>query len=91
MGKITLFVGATSVVFLMGCATSRVEYRYLDLPEPPVIARPALETQKLVPGDTPRTVIQAHREDILNLQSWGLQLEAALNAFRKRVDAAALP
>lgn len=78
----------TFIIFLLltllsGCAT-QVEYRYLELPEPAVIARPELATQNLKPGDTPATVLQAHREDILNLQSWGKQLELLIDGYRKK-------
>lgn len=80
-------VWATIVIFLLlmlmvGCAT-KVEYRYIDLPEPAVVARPDLKTQNLKAGDPPATVIQAHREDVLNLQSWGKQLESLLDGYRK--------
>jgi hypothetical protein len=32
----------------------------------------------------PGTVIQLHRETIKRLQAWGLELEAALEAYRKK-------
>lgn len=74
---------ALILLILSGCAHTQVEYRYVDLPEPPVIARPDLKTQSLRPGDAPADVIQAHRSDIVSLQSWGRQLEAALNGYRR--------
>jgi hypothetical protein len=68
---------------MAGCATApQIEYRYLKWPEPPVITRPELEVLKLKSGDTPATVIQAHRQDILSLQKWGLELEGALTVYR---------
>ena len=72
----------TSVLFLAGCGTP---IKYIEVPpkEPPFIARPALETDYLKPGDDAGTVIQAHRLTIKRLQQWGLELEAALNAYRK--------
>lgn len=76
-------LGLCLAIALTGCATKpEIEYRYLKAPTPPVIARPELEVLKLKSGDTPAAVIQAHRLDILSLQRWGLELEAALNAYR---------
>ena len=68
-------------LLLTGCATTQ----YVAAPtiEPPVIARPELDVDYLKPGDDAGTVIQAHRLTIKKLQSWGLQLEAALDAYRK--------
>jgi hypothetical protein len=75
---------------MAGCATApQIEYRYLKVPEPPVITRPELEVVKLQPGATAATVIQAHRQDILSLQKWGLELEGALNAYRAAPAASA--
>lgn len=85
MGYHELVGSCLVALALTGCAHTQVEYRYVDLPEPPVIARPDLKTQTLKAGDSPATVVQAHREDVLNLQSWGKQLEAALDGFRKKV------
>ena len=83
MGRHQLIGLVLAIAALTGCATEpRVEYRYLKAPEPPVITRPELEVLKLKSGDSPATVIQAHRVDITNLQKWGLQLEAALSAYR---------
>lgn len=70
--------------FLTGCATTRVEYRTADIPEPPVITRPALPTDGLTAGQDAGTVLQLHRETIKVLQSWGKELEEALNAYRKK-------
>ena len=76
-------IGLGLAIALTGCASvPPPEIRYLKTPPPPVIARPDLEVLKLKSGDTPAAVIQAHRLDILSLQKWGLELEAALNAYR---------
>ena len=65
----------------MGCAT-KVEYVKVPPQEPPVITRPALDTDYLKATDDAGTVIQAHRLTIKKLQGWGLELEAALDAYR---------
>ena len=82
MAKVTLFL----CLLLAGCATTKVEYRYLDVPEPPVINRPELPALSATKDMDPGTVIQLHRETIKLLQAWGLELEAALNAYRKKKD-----
>ena len=70
------------VAFLMGCTTVKTEYVKVPPQEPPVITRPALDTDYLKATDDAGTVIQAHRLTIKKLQGWGLELEAALDAYR---------
>ena len=78
-------IGLISPVLLAGCATNpQIEYRVADIPEPPVINRPDLPVLAATPDMTPGQVIQLHRETIKVLESWGLQLEAALDAYRKK-------
>jgi hypothetical protein len=68
---------------LAGCATTtKTEYIKVPPAEPPVITRPDLDTDYIKSGDDAGTVIQAHRLTIKKLQQWGLELEAALNAYR---------
>ena len=71
-------------LLLAGCSTTKVEYRYLEVPEPPIIERPLLETEDLNKGDNPGVVIEAHRRAILRLQAYAMELEAALNAYRRK-------
>lgn len=68
-------------IALVGCACDPI---YVKVPpkEPPVIERPALATDNIKPDDDDGTVIQLHRITIKTLQKWGLELEAALDAYR---------
>ena len=79
MAKVTLLL----CTLLVGCA-SAPELRVADWPEPPVVDRPELPVLSLTPDMDAGTVIQLHRETIKRLQAWGLELEAALNAYRKK-------
>lgn len=82
MAKIIAIFAA---VLLAGCATkTRVEFVPVPPAEPPVIERPALEIERLKAGDEPNIVIQAHRITIKQLMKWGLELEAALDAYRSK-------
>ena len=71
---------------LAGCACFKpqIEYRTADVPEPPAIKRPDLEVLTINSDMDPGAVIQAHRTTIINLKSWGLELEKALDAYRKK-------
>ena len=70
---------------LAGCATkTQIEYVQIPPKQPPIIERPLLETERLKPGDDPGIVIQAHRLAIKQLQKWGLELEASLDAYRTK-------
>ena len=71
-----------SILLLSGCATKTI---YVEVPpkEPPLITRPQLDTDYLKQGSTPGDVIQAHRLTIKKLQQWGMELETALDAYRK--------
>lgn len=70
-----------------GCATTpQIEYRVAQIPEPPVVNRPELPVLKVTKDMDPGTILQLHRETIKVLQSWGLELEAALNAYRTKKD-----
>lgn len=69
-------------LLLTGCAHKET-IRVSDWPEPPVINRPELPVLKIEKDMDPGTVIQLHRETIKVLQLWGLELEAALEAYRK--------
>ena len=75
------------VLFLSGCACKpQIEYRVSDIPEPPVITRPVLDVLDINTTMDPGTVLQLHRSTILKLKSWGLELETALDAYRKPKD-----
>lgn len=65
------------------CATKTV-YVPVAAQEPPVIVRPELETDSLKPGDEPVVVLNALRITIKKLQQYALELETALNAYRKK-------
>lgn len=67
-----------------GCATPPPQPRVADWPEPPVLNRPELPVLAITKDMDPGTVLQLHRETIKRLQAWGLELEAALNAYRKK-------
>lgn len=74
------------ILLLAGCTTvSQPDIKYVqaDVPEPPEINRPELPVLSITKDMDPGTIIQLHRETILRLKSWGLELEAALNAYRK--------
>lgn len=76
-----------AVLFLAACAHQpQIEYRTAPVPEPPTINRPELPVLQVTKDMDPGTVIQLHRETIKVLQAWGLELEAALNAYRKPKD-----
>lgn len=75
------------ILLLTGCATTQIEYRVADIPEPPVIVRPELPVLNTKPGDDAGTVLQLHRETIKLLQGYAKELEAALNAYRKPKEA----
>lgn len=75
-------------LLLVGCAhtETKVEYIIVKPPQPPVINRPPLPVLAITKDMDPGTIIQLHRETIKVLQAWGLELEAALNAYRKPKD-----
>ena len=70
-------------LFLVGCATTEVKTVIVDPPQPPVINRPELPVLTITKDMDAGTILQLHRETIKVLQAWGLELEAALNAYRK--------
>lgn len=70
------------VVLLAGCTTT--EYIQVEPPQPPIIVRPELETDNLKPGDGPDKVISAFRVTIKRLQQYAMELETALEAYRKK-------
>jgi len=73
-----------AALVLTGCASkTTTEYRVLDVPEPPVIARPELDVLSINSSMDAGTIIQLHRQTIIRLKAWGLELEQALNAYRK--------
>lgn len=73
-------------LLLSGCSLFQPRIEYVQIPPkaPPIIERPMLETDRIKPGDDAGTVIQAHRLAIIQLQKWGLELEAALDAYRPK-------
>jgi hypothetical protein len=78
---------AIILLVISGCACKpKIEYRVADIPEPPVITRPALDVLEINNIMDPGTIIQLHRSTILKLKSWGLELETALDAYRKPKD-----
>ena len=78
---------ALILLVISGCACKpQIEYRVSDIKEPPVIARPNLDVLDINTSMDPGTVIQLHRSTILKLKSWGLELETALDAYRKPKD-----
>jgi hypothetical protein len=80
---LALILGIALIV-LSGCATTAPEIRYAEIPQPPVIERPRLDTEDLNSSMDPGTVIQLHRSTIIKLKAWGLELEKALDAYRKK-------
>lgn len=78
------FCALLVVLALTGCAHTKPEVRVADWPEPPVLNRPELPVLDITKDMDPGTIIQLHRETIKRLQAWGLELEAALNAYRKK-------
>jgi hypothetical protein len=92
MGKViqpylwVIFVALMLLVMLelVGCTTTKIEYVKVPPAEPPVITRPLLDTDYLKSTDDAGTVLQAHRLVIKKLQGWGLELEAALDAYRTK-------
>lgn len=79
----TAMVIAAALWLLSGCVTMP-EIRYTKVPEPPVIERPVLDTDGLNSDMDAGTVIQLHRQTIIKLKAWGLELEKALDAYRKK-------
>lgn len=73
-----------SLLLLTGCATCQPEIRVEKAPEPPTIQRPDLPVLSIHSNMDAGTVIQLHRETIKRLQAWGLELEAALDAYRRK-------
>lgn len=72
-------------LLLVGCAHDpKIEYVIVEPPAPPTINRPELPVLQVTREMDPGTIIQLHRETIKVLQAWGLELEAALNAYRKK-------
>jgi len=72
------------VLLLSACACKpQIEYRTAEIPEPPAIQRPVLDTDALNTGADAGVVLQAHRSTIIKLKAWGLELEKALDAYRK--------
>lgn len=75
----------TSMIYLAGCASQpQVVYRTADVPEPPVITRPELESVNITSAMDPGTILQALRSDIKKLQATILEYEKALGAYRKK-------
>ena len=76
-----------SVILLLsltGCSLFQTKTEYITVcPEPPFIERPELDVLQLKAGDTPDTVIQAHRVTIKKLQKWGLEQEVILEGYKK--------
>jgi len=78
------YVFLAIVLLLSGCAHEpTIEYRYHDIPEPPIIERPILDVLEADVSMDAGTIIQLHRSTIIKLKSWGLELETALDAYRK--------
>lgn len=74
-----------SMIYLAGCATApQIEYRVADIPAPPTITRPELESVNITSAMDPGTILQAFRADIKRLQSTILEYEKALDAYRKK-------
>lgn len=79
----TAILVALLLLVLSGCQTMP-EIRYEKAPEPPVIERPRLDTEDLNSSMDAGTVLQLHRSTIIKLKAWGLELEKALDAYRKK-------
>ena len=76
---------AAVVLALAGCASApKVEYRVADVPEPPRIERPVLDSLNIDYSMPVEQIVQAMREDIKKLQAAILQYEKALDAYRKK-------
>lgn len=69
---------------LIGCASKPVvEYRVADVPEPPKIQRPVLDSVNINSNMDPGTIIQTFRTDIKRLQATIKEYEAVLDSYRK--------
>lgn len=78
-------IAVLALCLLTACSTApKIEYRVADVSEPLKVNRPELPVLTVTKDMDPGTVIQLHRETIKLLQAWGLELEAALNAYRKK-------
>ena len=79
----TAILIALVLLAISGCAHQE-QTRYEKAPEPPVIERPKLDTDDLNSSMDAGTVLQLHRSTIIKLKAWGLELEKALDAYRKK-------
>jgi len=74
-----------SMLILAGCCTApRVEYRVADIPEPPKVERPVLESVNINSGMDAGSIIQTFRADIKRLQATILEYEKILDSYRKK-------
>ena len=74
-----------SMLILAGCACQpKTEYRVADIPEPPRVERPVLDSVNIDGTMDPGTIIQAFRSDIKRLQSTILEYEKILDSYRKK-------
>jgi hypothetical protein len=74
-----------AILLLTGCACKPViEYRYVKMPEPVRIERPAIIALNIDESQDAGTVIQLHRETIKVLQGYAKELEVALDAYRSK-------
>ena len=73
---------AIVLIILTGCAAT--EPRIAKLPEPPVITRPALPTDRIDTTTPPGEVVQLHREAILVLIAYAKELEAIIDSYRRK-------
>ena len=73
-------------LLLVGCAHTevRTEYLIVEPPPPPTINSPQLPVLSATKEMDAGTILQLHRETIKVLQAWGMELEAALDAYRKK-------
>jgi hypothetical protein len=71
---------AVLLLALPACTTTK--YVTAPVEPPPRIERPTLEVSNLKKGDTPDTVIKAHRVTIVQLLEYSKKLEVVLDAYR---------
>lgn len=82
MGRLTAIIAA---ILLAGCAsTAQVQYRVVDVPAPPKIERPTLESLNIHVGMSLEQIVQTFRADIKKLQATIMQHETALDVYRKK-------
>ena len=71
------------MVCLVGCSAFQTKTVVAQLPEPPTITRPDLESDNLTEDMTIDVLIQAYRVSIIKLKDYAKQLEKTLDTYRR--------